>query len=35
LIRYTPKMFFEEYIHFKIFCYFRRYGVLPVQSFGG
>jgi hypothetical protein len=25
---------FKEYISFKIFCYFRHCGVIPVQSFG-
>ncbi len=29
-IRYTPKMFFQEYINFEIFCYLRRSGVIPV-----
>jgi hypothetical protein len=32
--RYTPKMYFEEYINFKIFHYLRCCGVLLVQSFG-
>jgi hypothetical protein len=26
--------FFEEYMNFKIFCYLRLGGVIPVQSFG-
>ncbi len=30
----TRKMIFEEYINFKIFCYLRHCGVIPVQSFG-
>jgi hypothetical protein len=30
LIRYTPKMFYEEYINFNIFCYLRHCGVIPV-----
>jgi hypothetical protein len=34
LTKYTPKMFFEEYINFKIFCYLRHYGVITVQSLG-
>jgi hypothetical protein len=25
---------FEEYMTFKMFCYLRQYGVIPVQSFG-
>jgi hypothetical protein len=33
LTKYTPKTFFEEYINFKIFCYLRRYGAIPVRSF--
>ncbi len=33
-IRYIPKMFFEEYINFKKFCYLRHCIVIPVQSFG-
>jgi hypothetical protein len=33
LTRYTQKMFFEEYINFKIFHYLRHCGVIPVQSF--
>ncbi len=32
-IRYTPQMFFEEYINFKSFLYLRRCGVISVQSF--
>jgi hypothetical protein len=34
LIRYTPKMFFEEYINFTNFSYLRHCGVVPVQSLG-
>jgi hypothetical protein len=34
LTRYTPEMFFEEYISFKIFCYLRHCRVIPVQNFG-
>ncbi len=34
LIRYTPEMFFEEYINFKICHYLSCCGVIPVQSFG-
>ncbi len=34
LIRYTPKMYFEKYINFKIFHYLMRCGVIPIQSFG-
>jgi hypothetical protein len=30
LTRYTHKMFFEEYINFKIVCYLSHYGVIPV-----
>jgi hypothetical protein len=31
--RHTPELFFEEYIGFRIFCYLRHCGVIPVQSF--
>ncbi len=34
LTKYTPKTFFEEYINFTNFCYLRRCGVIPGQSFG-
>ncbi len=34
LIRHITKMFFEEYINFKIFHYLRYCGVIPVRSFG-
>jgi hypothetical protein len=34
LTRYTPETFFKEYINFKIFCYFRHCGVIPILSFG-
>jgi hypothetical protein len=30
LTKYTPGMFFEEYINFKTFCYLRHCGVIPV-----
>jgi hypothetical protein len=33
-IRYTPKMFFEEYINFKSLYYLRRCEVISIQSFG-
>jgi hypothetical protein len=32
--RYTPKMFFKEYINFTIFCVLRHCGVIPLQSIG-
>jgi hypothetical protein len=32
--RYTPEMFFEEYINFKIVHNLSHCGVIPVQSFG-
>ncbi len=31
---YTSEMFFKEYMNFNNFCYLRRYGVIPVPSFG-
>jgi hypothetical protein len=31
---FNLKMFFEEYIDLKIFCYLRCCGVTPVHSFG-
>jgi hypothetical protein len=33
LVRFTPNMFFEEYINLNKFCYLRRCEVIPVQSF--
>ncbi len=33
LVIYTSKMFFEEYMNFKIFVYLRQCGVITVQSF--
>jgi hypothetical protein len=32
LTKYTPETFFEEYINFTIFCYFRRCGVICTFS---
>jgi hypothetical protein len=34
LTRYTFETFFEEFITFQIFRYFRHCGFIPVQSFG-
>jgi hypothetical protein len=33
LTKYTPEMFFEEYIHFKNFSLLKGCGVILVQSF--
>ncbi len=34
LKEYTPDFFLRNILIFKIFCYFRSCGVMPVQSFG-